>query len=135
MALNQRQQSALTALVGGATVVDAAAAARVHRNTVGRWLTEPDFLQALTDAVRVGLRGVTARSAGDVDDALAVLRDLMTDQGVTPAVRLRAAATLLDARLRLLDTVAVDAPVGDKGVTKIEITYGDPVDYRDGLTD
>lgn len=103
--LSRRQHMALASLLSGASIIDAAKAAGVNRNTVTKWLALPAFWQALSDASAQALRLASVASASDMDDALATVREVMTDTDAPPALRLRAAIAMLDVRLRLLDVL------------------------------
>jgi hypothetical protein len=91
------QLQAIAALIGGATVTVAAQAAGVSRTTVHRWLAgDSTFAAELAlakieqaAALQAGIRGL-----GDL--AVGAMRDLLTSPNVPPAVRLRAASTVLE---------------------------------------
>src|SRR5262249_26615351 len=89
------QALALAELLRGASVVDAAAKARVDRTTVHRWLRDdPAFIAELNrgkaeviDRARTELRGLCGA-------AIAVYRDLLTQPNPQP-LKLRAAESVL----------------------------------------
>lgn len=95
--IDAKQDIALTAILAGATDGEAAAKARVRRETVHRWRhNDPHFIAEL--ARRRGevwlshveqLRGLFAKAIGALSDAL--------DAQSPPVVRLKAAAVVLRA--------------------------------------
>jgi AcrR family transcriptional regulator len=92
-----KHERAITALVAGATMQAAAAAAGVDRTTLWRWMREDAmFIWAYNqaradqrDAVQAELRSLAA-------DALAVVRGMLQDDEAPPALRLRAAMAVLE---------------------------------------
>ena len=97
--LEPKKMLALTALLEGCSVTDAAQAAEVDRSTLYRWMEEPAFLAALNrgkrdiqEALRLRLLnlgeqalGIAGESlnSGDVKTALAILKGLGLFSGTT----------------------------------------------------
>jgi hypothetical protein len=102
--LTPAQGRAVVALAGGATVTAAAEAGGVSRPTVYAWLDGvPEFVAELNraraearDAIRAELRSLAV-------DAVAAMRELITSNETPPAIRLRAAMTVIS-------TVGADFP-------------------------
>jgi hypothetical protein len=92
--LTGRQQRVLGALVLGASPDNAGSAGRVSRRTVYRWLADPAFKAALTEARRQALQTATARLAGITGRAVDALAALL-DGGADPQTRCRAALGVL----------------------------------------
>lgn len=96
-----QQHIALMALAGGAHVLEAAAEARVARETVSRWLAQPGFRAELLRRREELWQKYQAELIGLVPDALAALGALMRgyeytgDEHYDPRVRLEAAQTVL----------------------------------------
>src|SRR5688572_4599205 len=90
------QEIALAALLGGASIVEAARQADVSRQTVSRWRrADSDFRIALAKGWQE-LRMLTYnRIAGLANEALSTLRDVMLD-AVDSRSRVRAAEIILD---------------------------------------
>jgi hypothetical protein len=101
--LSPQQDRALVALLGGATITDAADAAGVDRTTVHRWLREDFSFQAAYNGLRRDLRREiqrrldsvtraaletisTAIGNGDVRAALAVLKGTGVLAGQEPLI-------------------------------------------------
>jgi transposase-like protein len=98
------QESVMLALLRGATVMDAARQAGVHRSSVYRWLETPEFLALhsqpraeMADAVRRELTALGRQTALTV-------QSLLTDPAAPAPVRLEAARELLQ--------VVTDSPKG-----------------------
>lgn len=98
------------ALAAGKSVAEAATAGGVSDRTVYRRLTDPAF-KARVAELRAGM---VDAAAGRLSEAMAgaalVLRNLMVT-GAEEAVRLRAAAKLIELGLRVRDQVEIEARV------------------------
>src|SRR4051812_8522114 len=82
------QRKAVAALIGGATVTAAAAAAGVGRSTVYRWLdADPAFVAELNRGLRDQADAARAELRALAVEALAVVRGLLTKR-TPPALRL-----------------------------------------------
>src|SRR5947209_3982930 len=91
----------LTALAGGASILDAAAAGGVSERTVRRRLQDPDFVARLGHA-----RDEMARRALGVlvdagTEAAETLRAILADGTVMPSTRIRAAVAVLELGSKL----------------------------------
>ena len=71
--LTAKQAKGLEALLDGANIQDAAAAAGVNRKTLGRWLTEPLFWKTYQLNSRRGLELAARRLTGNLDGAVELL--------------------------------------------------------------
>jgi hypothetical protein len=99
--LNDRQARALTALLGGKTITDAARAAGVNEKTVRRWLTDSDeFNMALAAGGREALLGAMNITTAVARNAAGVVIEVMRDPRTPPGVRLRAATAMLEMLLK-----------------------------------
>ena len=95
--LSQPQLRALNALVTGSSVTDAAIASGVHRCTVHTWCRGHKlFRAALDDSKRIQAEIVMDHYRGLVDDAVAALREIVTDLDCAPGIRLKAALAILN---------------------------------------
>jgi hypothetical protein len=135
-ALTPAQESALAALLSGASVTAAAGVAQVDRTTVHRWLREPVF-QAAYNAGRADLlEATTGRllaladratalvesaidDVGDVKVALAVLKGLGVLSGSTPVIGPTDAQGVEDAQ------VAAQLAVGDRALNRLLASVGE----------
>jgi len=95
-ALTHRERKALAALLDNPTVIEAAAAAGLDRRTIFRYLRKPRF----TEALRAASGRLEAVSEAAIKSARGValrrLLRLVEDDSVSPAVQVRACATILD---------------------------------------
>ena len=86
--LTGAQQTAMLALVRGATVVSAAEEAGVSRSTLHRWLTDPLFVSAYNRA-RADVRDAALRRASSLADrALSVVEKALDDGDAKTALAL-----------------------------------------------
>jgi hypothetical protein len=99
----QPRRLAIEALVKGTSVTSAALAAGVARSTLNRWLNEPEFAAALSQAKRAYLTALQARMRGLANSALIVLDEALC----SPRLALAFRATLA---LRILKAVGADMP-------------------------
>ena len=94
--LQPNRQRAIDLLLAGQSCREVAEELSVNRSTVWRWTQDPDIaeeLQTLRSDRRKAIRESVDSAALE---AVEVLRDLMRDQSIPPAVRARAACSLLD---------------------------------------
>ena len=108
--LTAKQDTAVMALAGGASITEAAKKAGVERSTLYRWLERPDFKAALADVQLESRTRAVRRLSSALDKAAATAVALLAAKD--DAVRLRA-AQLVPAMLRELLEIDVhgDAPV------------------------
>jgi hypothetical protein len=123
------QTRALSALLAGQSVTDAASAVGVSRETLHRWLPDPGFVAAynagkneLLDAARAELRALTGAS-------VARLRTILTDPNLPPTTlptQLRAATAVLGmvGAARPEDIGATDPRVVRAGFDHDELLNG-----------
>ena len=107
--LTAKQVKALEALLDGANLQDAAAAAGVNRKTVGRWLQDATFWTTYQANSRASLELAARRLTGKLDAAVELLGAVMDDASAPAGVRLRAAQLALDGSLRLLEVADIQA--------------------------
>lgn len=103
-----KQRAAVRALLTARTLADAAHAAGVGHRTLARWMTQPAFRDALSQAEGAVLDGISRRLLGLADEATDVLQARMSD-ATTPATQLRATTAALDFALRLRELQSVEA--------------------------
>jgi hypothetical protein len=90
--LSPAQHHVLSLLAQGVSTTEAAAAAGVHRNTVGTWRrTHPAFARELEFAARERSLFWHDQAAALAEKAVAVLTEILDDKTASPALRLRAA--------------------------------------------
>lgn len=98
---NPRQKRAIAALLAEPNVKAAAASAGVGYRTILRWLEDPIFRAALTQAEDQAIDSAVRLLAGAGADAVATMTAIMADVVNAPGVRLRAAGMVLDTLLKL----------------------------------
>jgi phenylpyruvate tautomerase PptA (4-oxalocrotonate tautomerase family) len=104
-----RQQRALEALLAGATVAEAAAAAGVARKTVYSWIQSPAFRAELDAAQRAAIEAITRRIVRLAEAATEALRVALEE--APPATRVRAADVLLRRLLEFREFTALEERV------------------------
>jgi len=92
------QLAAISALVGGASVTEAAERAGVDRTTLHRWMSgDAAFVATLNRTKLEVLDEIRAELRSTAGSAARVVRELVTNPKTPPAVRLRAALALLES--------------------------------------
>jgi hypothetical protein len=95
--LSPAQHHVLSLLAQGVSTTEAAAAAGVHRNTVGTWRrTHPAFARELEFAARERSMFWHDQAAALAEKAVAVLSEILDDKTASPSLRLRAALKVID---------------------------------------
>jgi transposase-like protein len=94
----------IDALLSGANLTQAAAAAGVHRNTVANWRrNSPEFQQALAQAQSDRDFLYRERAADLADLAFTSLREILSDPKAPPSVRLKAATFIIQTAMPTLN--------------------------------
>lgn len=94
--LSPVQHHVLSLLAQGVSTTAAAAAAGVHRNTVGTWRrTSPAFAREIEFAARERSLFWHDQAAGLAEKAVTVLSEILDDKSSSPALRLRAALKVI----------------------------------------
>ncbi len=95
--LHPEQIEALASLAAGISISKTAERVGVHRSTIHNWLNHDDFFAAEYNRMkRERLEGLRNSVHQISAEALATLRELLTNAEVPPAIRLRAALSILD---------------------------------------
>ncbi|MBL4849110.1 MAG: transposase [Planctomycetes bacterium] len=98
--LDPKREVALTVLLAGGSVSEAAAAAKVARETCSRWLNhDSGFQAALAERQQERRRTHERLIAGLVGEAAQTLQDVMGDASAPPSARVSAAKTVLGLAL------------------------------------
>lgn len=110
--LTTRQAAFVAALITGLTQTEAATVIGCGTSTARRYMGLPKVRSALQDAQTNALGDAVRKMNAGARDALDVLREIMQDKAMPPAVRVRAALGWLEAAFKareLLDlTVRLD---------------------------
>jgi hypothetical protein len=100
--LSPKQLHAIQSLLTGRTKSHTAAAVGVTPRTLSRWLADPTFHAALTTATDEAIASAAHRLAGALDDAVAVLAEVMANKDARDPDRLRAADLVIHRGLDLI---------------------------------
>lgn len=107
--LTPKQVQAIEALLTFPTIEAAASEAGVSTRSITRWLRENDtFREALFSAQDDSLQKLNIRLISASDKALDTLLELATDPKVASGVRQRSAASIIESRLRLHESLSLD---------------------------
>lgn len=106
--LSAAQRRAILAVMTSRTTAAAAEKAEVAERTLYRWLADPAFQAALTEAEAEVQAATTRQLLSGTSAALGVVGTIMTGDG-PPGVRLRAATTWLDQARTWYETKTLEA--------------------------
>ena len=98
--LSAKMKAAVPALLASPSVAAAAAACGCSQRTLYRWLTRPDFVEALRAAREEAYAQSVAMLAQRSCEAVTVLAEIMSDAGMPPSVRVSAAGKILELAQR-----------------------------------
>ncbi len=103
--LTTKQKLAIAALLSERGVKEAAEKAGVGRETLHRWLREPEFSEALKQAELKAIEGATRQLVGLSEQAIEVLRGILDESSIfhpaVAGVKVRAAGLVLDKLIAL----------------------------------
>lgn len=104
-----KQRRALAALITEGDVSAAAEAAGVSRDTLYRWMTQPDFKAALVDAESEAMENLSRALVRLGDKAQQALEEVLDDGETRDAVKVSAANAVLGHLLKLREITAIEA--------------------------
>jgi hypothetical protein len=105
--LTWKQKKALSSLLTGAKVKDAALVAGVAERTVYRWQTEEAFALELHRRSTLATKDAARRLTTGLDDMLDVIMDIALDEEASRHVRLRAALGWIDRQYKVVELADV----------------------------
>ena len=108
------------ALLAAGNVRAAAQTAGVSERTIRARLKEPDFNKLLTEIKSQAVQTTTAALSDKLGEAVAVLRDVMTDTDNAAAVRLQAASEILRQALRFYSLTDIEARISALEASQME---------------
>lgn len=111
--LKPNQRKAIETLLTSGSATEAAENAGVSRNTLYRWMQEPDFQAALAEAEAAALDSLSTRLVGLADQAAGALDDVFNNDKAGIGHRLRAADIVLSNLLRLRELVTIEARLSE----------------------
>lgn len=98
--LTRRKALVIESIAVGATVTDAAEKAEVDRSTIYVWLRDdPDFKAEFDFARREPIEALRDRIRKTSGDAVRTVSELMKNEKVPPAIRLKAALAMIHSVL------------------------------------
>ncbi len=113
--LTPRKRKALEALLTSGDISQAANTAGVSRDSVYRWLRDPDFQTALSNGTQAALQGLSQSLLTLGAAAAKALQAALEDTTAPLAVKLRAADIVLTRLLQMRELVDLD-----KRLTELE---------------
>lgn len=113
--LTPRKRKALEAMLTSGDISQAAAAAGVSRDSLYRWLRDPDFQWAMTEGTQAALQGLSQSLITLGAAAARTLQAALDDPTAPLAARLRAADIVLARILQMRELVDLD-----KRLTELE---------------
>jgi len=106
--LSRKQERALTALLSHSTVTEASEACGVSERQLWRWLKDPKFSAAYNRLRNRLVESTLDRLAQMCGEATDTLRDTLTSEAAPAAVKVTAAAKILQLTLKLRETVEIE---------------------------
>lgn len=115
--LTTRQQLAIVALLTTPTITAAAETIGAGEKTLRRWMAEPAFRAALSEAESDLIDAATRRLLQLQNTAFETVSGILDDPNATHTVRLRAAALVLEYLLKLRELRNVERRLVDLEIT------------------
>jgi uncharacterized protein YaaQ len=109
--LSNRQRKAIGALLSSRNITEAAKVAQVSERTLFRWLADENFRQVLLTAESGLIDAATRRLIGLQEAAIETIFIILKDEQSGPAVRLRAAQSVLDHVLKLRELRDIESRI------------------------
>ncbi len=109
--LTVKQEEAIIALLTSRNTEDAAHTAKVGVRTLYRWLQDPDFDSALRAARRKTFSQSLARLQQMCSAAVTTLGKVMVDPATPPAVKVRAADSILNHSAKAIEIEDLEARI------------------------
>ncbi len=106
--LTVKQRKAVESLLTTWDITQAALLAGVSRDTLYRWLRAEEFRQALQDATRASLEGLSRGLVAMGTQAMEVLSAAMADTTAPAAAKVRAAEIVLTKILSLRELIDLE---------------------------
>jgi hypothetical protein len=109
--ISTKQKAAIRALLTGASYPEAAAAAKVHPNTIGEWMKDAAFLEALHQAESDAMKAVSRSLVSIADKAAGVLAGILDDPAARDSSKVRAADVVLGRLLEIRGMAELEARI------------------------
>jgi Helix-turn-helix domain len=105
---DHKKEQAIAALLSHRNTEEAARAVGISSNTLQRWLKEPEFDAAYTEARQAASRESIARLQSALGAAVTTVLKTMVDPNASAGTRLRAAAIVLDQATKAIEIERID---------------------------
>lgn len=102
--MDARRNRALEALLNSRTRSEAAKLAGVAESTMRRYLHEDDFRREYESRQGEILDDAVSNAKRTLSQSLETLSNIMDDREVAPSVRMSAARSLFDSKIKLIET-------------------------------
>ncbi len=109
----RKKEDAIVALLTHRTIEEAARAISVAPKTLFRWQKEPEFEAAFRAAKRNAFKQAVGRLHHLSSAAVSTLGKVMLDPATPPAVRVRAADSILDHTAKAIEIEDIEARVSE----------------------
>jgi hypothetical protein len=106
--ITAKQKAAIRALLAGASYPEAAAAAKVHENTIGQWMKNPLFLAALHQAESEAMQAVSRELVNLAGKATGTLEGVLDDTEARDSSKIRAADVVLGRLLQIKELAELE---------------------------
>ena len=110
-ALTRRQEAFLVALLGCATIAQAATSAQIAEITAVRWLKTPAFQAAYREARRQVVQHAIGQVQQATGEAVETLRSVMQDPEAPASARVSAAKAVLDTAVKAVELENLEARI------------------------
>jgi DNA-binding MurR/RpiR family transcriptional regulator len=106
--LSRKQERALTALLAHPTISEAAQSCGVSEPTLWRWLKDPAFSAAYNRLRNRLIEATLDQLAKSCGESVTTLRETLTDEAAPPAVKVNAAAKIIQLTLKIREQTEIE---------------------------
>lgn len=106
--ISTKQKAAIRALLTGASYSEAAAAARVHENTISQWMRNEAFIAGLRQAESEAMLAVSRSLVAISDSAAVVLKFILDDEKARDSSKIRAADVVLGRLIQIKEIAELE---------------------------
>lgn len=109
--LTPRQRRAIEALLTSGNVSEAARIAKVSRETLYRWMKQPDFCLTLREGTQDSLENLSRSLVALSEKAIRILQSILDDDYCAQSLQIRAADHVLGRLLQMRELVDLEGRV------------------------
>lgn len=106
--ISTKQKAAIRALLTGASYGEAAAAARVHENTISQWMRNEAFIAGLRQSESEAMLAVSRSLVAISDSAAEVLKLILDDEKARDSSKIRAADVVLGRLIQIKEIAELE---------------------------